>query len=220
MTTLHRLCLSVTHVAYPVVTDLRLCPVNHWSQLFSNVWSFPLSALFLHTHTHTVHGLKLCLNWDSSVKTLTCSTLCTVCTYMRSGNISIGLCYLKLNMDVVHLPEMTIATFDRFFFLMANWKRADHYRHHLTVIVTRQNTVSAALCAHLNSILVEINKNEHTFHHYSFPGRHFHKCEHTLVVPPLPLRAQDGDLWGWEVSSVPHSTFWPLRVYHPGTVEN
>lgn len=50
------LSLSVTHVAYPVVTDLMLRPVNHWSQLFSHVWSFPLSAFI---HTHTVHTLSV-----------------------------------------------------------------------------------------------------------------------------------------------------------------
>ncbi len=38
-----------------------------------------------------------------------------------------------------------------------------------------------------------------------------------LVVRSLPLRSQDGNHWGWEVSSMPHLTFWPLWVQYPGT---
>lgn len=67
------LSLSLTHVAYPCVTDLSLCPVNHWSPLFSHVWSFPLFAfelialfaLLAHTrtlpdrHAHAVHTLNV-----------------------------------------------------------------------------------------------------------------------------------------------------------------
>ena len=44
--------------------------------------------------------------------------------------------------------------------------------------------------------------------------RHFHKFENLLVVTPFPLRIQDGDRWGWEVSIILHSTFWLFGVHH------
>ncbi len=58
-----------------------------------------------------------------------------------------------------------------------------------------------------------VHRTVQTRNHCSFLGRHFHR----LVVPPLLLRSQDGDHWGWEVSSVPHSTFWPLWAHHLAT---
>lgn len=84
---------SVTHVAYPFVTDLSLCPVNHWPQLFSHVWSFPLSAfqplapLALSTHTHT----------DIQTHTTTVSTLrllsisCRTHTHLQACTFSPSL---------------------------------------------------------------------------------------------------------------------------------
>lgn len=51
----------------------------------------------------------------------------------------------------------------------------------------------------------------------SFVKRHFHKFGNTLVVPPLPLLSQNGDCKAWEVSSVPHWTFWLFWVHHLGT---
>lgn len=86
---------SVTHVAYPFVTDLSLCPVNHWPQLFSHVWSFPLSAfqplapLALSTHaqtykhTSTVSTLRLL---SISCRTHTHLQACTFSSSLSSSH--------------------------------------------------------------------------------------------------------------------------------------
>ncbi len=87
---------------------------------------------------------------------------------------------------------MTIAKFDRFFFIFS--KRIAYFSHQI--------------CSETDfGGLLRWNKC------HCGLGRHYRR----LMVTPLPLRSQDGAYWVWDVSSVPHSTFWPLWVHHPGT---
>lgn len=103
--------------------------------------------------------------------------------------------------QVVHLPEMTTVTFDRY------------------CRITREKISAGFFPPHLTSPLKNgsVSFSWLVYTYFTRHENYVQLAENRLLSLSLSLLLlciQDGGHWGWEASSVTHSTFWPFWEHY------